>query len=249
MNYGLKFLKKGIRYFLSFLDIQIESAPIKKQDKYKVKVLNLLKTDLVLDIGANIGQYASNLIKNGYNGNIISFEPIQDMYDKLLNNSKFNEKWNVYERCAIGDTNGEIEINVSQNYESSSILKVMDKSINVEPLTAYIRKEKVKIFRLSDILELQKFERIHLKIDVQGYEELVLNGADKIFDKVGSLSLEISLIPLYEGALTPEVLLLKIKDLGFEPVFYVSAFTDYKTGSILQLDGLFVKQNLMKLID
>lgn len=220
-----------------------------KQENYRVKVLAALEIDLVADVGANVGQYASGLLKKGFKGNILSFEPVSDVYEKLSNRNKLNPKWAIYERCAVGGTNGEVEINVSKNYESSSIQNVLEKSIIAEPLTGFVKKEKIKLVKLSDVAELQQYNKIHLKIDVQGYEESVLDGAMGIFDRVSSIELEISLVPLYEGALLPEVLLSKLKKMGFTPIFFASAFNNNNTGAIMQLDGFFVKDEYVGIVN
>jgi len=243
-------IRTGIKVLLAkFFDIHLAVTNTYKQPIYRVKLLDKLGIDLVADVGANIGQYAQELISSGYKNKIISFEPLSDIYGELVKNSSGFKNWEVYERCAIGNENGEVEINVSENYESSSIFNVLDKSIEAEPSTKFIKKEKVKVARLGDILKFDPQSKIHLKIDVQGYEEMVLSGAENIFGNVRSLELEISLIPLYEGVLSPQKLLTKLSNYGFSPAFYVSVFDDVNSGGILQLNGLFVKNELLHLIN
>lgn len=242
-------IRTGIKVLLAkWFDIHLAVTNMHKQPIYRVKLLDQLGIDLVVDVGANVGQYSQELIKSGYNKKIISFEPLSDIYNELVSNSSNHPNWDVYERCAIGDKNGEVEINVSENYESSSIFNVLDKSIKAEPSTKFIKKEKVKIARLSDVLKFDPKSKIHLKIDVQGYEEMVLSGAEDIFGNVCSLELEISLLPLYEGVLSPQKLLAKLHGYGFSPAFYISVFEDVNTGGILQLNGLFVKNELLNLV-
>ena len=54
-----------------------------------------LDINLIFDVGANEGQFAKKIIENGYKGKIISFEPLNDPYEKLvLKSSKF-ENWKV----------------------------------------------------------------------------------------------------------------------------------------------------------
>lgn len=241
-------IKRVIKLGLGVFNIHLVSSNVHKQGKYRVSLLNQLGIDLVADIGANIGQYSLELIEAGFKEKIISFEPLSDVYDKLVNRSVKYDQWTIYDRCAVGNENGEIEINVSENYQSSSIYNVMDKSIAAEPRTRFIKKEKVKIIKLSDALKFDKKSKIHLKIDVQGFEEQVLMGAASIFDNVSSIEVEISLLPLYEGALTPQTLLTKLNNYGFSPAFYTSVFEDINTGGVLQLNGLFVKNELLNLI-
>jgi FkbM family methyltransferase len=244
----MNFIKSNIKLLLSIFNIHLASSNSYKQGGYRVNVLNQLGIDLVLDVGANIGQYSLELMKSGYKKNIISFEPLADIYDQLVNCSKKFDNWIIYDRCAIGNENGEIVINVSENYESSSIYNVLEKSIKAEPRTKFIKKETVKIAKLSDVVKFQKSSRIHLKIDVQGYEEQVLKGAADIFKNVCSIEVEISMLPLYENALSPQILLTKLNEYGYNPVFYTTVFEDVDSGGVLQLNGLFVKNELLNLL-
>lgn len=238
-------IKKNIKYFLQLFNLDIIKLVKKKQDKYRVSLLNELGINLVADIGANVGQYAKDLKKNGYKGKIISFEPLSCAYKELLYNSTKYNNWVVYEQCALGNIDGEIEINVAINSESSSIFNVLKKSVQAEPKSSFVKKETVPIRKLSSVLAYDVNTNIHIKIDVQGYEEHVLKGAGVVLSNASSIELEISLIPLYEGALTPELLLEELTFHGFKPVFYTSVFDDIKTGGILQLNGFFVKENLI----
>jgi len=246
----MSLIKRTVKLILGAFNIHLISlsSKILKQDTYRVSLLEQLGIDLVADIGANIGQYSIELIKSGFKNKIISFEPLGDIYDKLVQNSSRYPQWTVYDRCAVGNETGEIEINVSQNYESSSIYNVLDKSIKAEPSTKFVKKETVKIVRLADVLKYPTGTKVHLKIDVQGYEEQVLSGAEAIFDSVSSIEIEISMLPLYEGALTPQVLLTKLTEYGYSPAFYTSVFDDGKTGGVLQLNGFFIKNSLLNLI-
>jgi len=249
MNIAKRALRKILRITLRGLNIDKEYSILIKQEKHRVNLLDKLNIELVLDVGANVGQYTYELFSKGFAGRVISFEPVSDMYKKLLVKSKSNDNWLVYEQCAVGEKEGEVEINVSKNFESSSIFNVLERSIVAEPLTEFIKKENVKVIKLSDIPEIKDYNKIHLKIDVQGYEEMVLKGAVEIFNKVSSLELEISLVPLYDGALLPEVLITKLKEYGFSPVFYTSAFNNASTGAIMQLDGFFIKNEYLDLVD
>ena len=87
----------------------------------------------VLDVGANKGQYALSLRRFGYKKKIISFEPGLKAYSKLLNISKKDKRWKVYERIGLGDKKKSIKLNISKNSVSSSF-KLMNKvHINNEP--------------------------------------------------------------------------------------------------------------------
>src|ERR1700710_457969 len=120
MNIFKRVYNKILRETKRSLKLDSEYLQLIKQEKYRVQLLNQLGIDLVLDIGANLGQYTKALFAHGFAGNVISFEPVSDVYSKLLIKSKSLKNWTIYERCAVGEQAGETEINVSENYESSS---------------------------------------------------------------------------------------------------------------------------------
>src|ERR1700749_3400301 len=81
----------------------------------RIKLLEHYNIDLVFDIGANKGQYATGIIDAGYKNKIVSFEPLTSAYGIIEAESKKYAQWTVAPRCAIGSKNEEIEINISAN--------------------------------------------------------------------------------------------------------------------------------------
>jgi SAM-dependent methyltransferase len=51
--------------------------------KRKLRLFNHFSINCILDVGANEGQFAEKHLKYGYNGRVISFEPIKAVFDKL----------------------------------------------------------------------------------------------------------------------------------------------------------------------
>ena len=91
-----------------------------------------VQTNIILDIGANTGQFASEMRRKGYEGKIVSFEPLEGARKKLLQHSSKDANWIVHEKTAIGDNNGFIDINVARNSVSSSILDMLDAHSDAE---------------------------------------------------------------------------------------------------------------------
>jgi len=235
-------MKTLIKSIARKFGIEISRYNLLKSDMAKIQhLLSYNKIDLVLDIGANTGQFARYIRSGGYKGEIISFEPLSSAYHELKRLSKKDPLWTVAPRTAIGNKNGEIDINISKNSYSSSILEMLETHLNGEPDSIYIGSERVRISKLDTIAVpyVKRKNSIYLKIDTQGYEEFVLDGANQILPKVRCLQVELSLIPLYEGQLLFMEMIERIYNLGYEMYNIIPGFTDVKTGRLLQVDGIF----------
>jgi FkbM family methyltransferase len=91
-----------------------------------------LDINLLLDVGANIGQYARQTRILGYKGRIISFEPIPSVYKKLLDRAKNDESWRV-ENFGLGDYDGQNVINTFNDTVFSSLLNPTSSLIESTP--------------------------------------------------------------------------------------------------------------------
>lgn len=101
-----------------------------------------------------------------------------------------------------GDFDGQADINVSGRATSSSLLPVLPMHVAASPESSYIGKEGVRIIRLDSLwgTSIEPGARVFLKVDVQGYEKRVLEGAGRVLPAVMALELELSFFSLYEGS-------------------------------------------------
>ena len=212
------------------------------------RMLDHHEIDLVLDVGANSGQFAGTLRRSGYKGRIVSFEPLHDAYEQLLRNSARDPLWTVAPRMAIGDMDGEIAINISANSVSSSIANMLGAHLEAEPESRYIGKENVPISRLDTVARsfVPATARTFLKIDTQGYEPKVLAGASQLISLLKGLQLELSLVPLYEGGGDFIDTVRGLNEIGFELHGVFDAFSDKRTGQMLQVDGVFFRSEKLE---
>lgn len=210
----------------------------------RAKMLRTQNVDLVLDVGANEGTYPIELRQCGYKKRIISFEPLSQSFSLLQQRSAGDPLWDC-KNMAIGDSNGTIEINISGHKTSSSILPITEAHIQAMPTSAVVGKEKVKIAKLDSLLGklFERNENIYLKIDVQGYEKHVLQGAEKVLRQTHVIELELSLTPMYESGTLMYEMLDYLAGIGFNLVSLEPAFIDPKKGIMLQVDGIFVKHS------
>lgn len=162
--------------------------------------MKFYRVDLVLDVGANAGQFGEELRREGYKGEIISFEPLSRPFNDLNRKCARDKKWQC-RQCAVGETKGVREINVSGNSFSSSFLDTLPTHTTAEPASRNIAMEKVPIENLDDLF--YEFDvtgkTVWLKIDTQGYEKHVLDGGKRILPLIDTVQMELSLAPLYDG--------------------------------------------------
>ena len=237
----LSLIKKFTRNFgfeIRRFDPKIsESAQLMRQ-------LAFHKVNLVLDVGANVGQFGrKNLRDAGYRFQIVSFEPLDAAWDKLSAEAAGDANWTIAPRMAIGAENGEINIHVSQNSVSSSILDMLPRHLESSPESAFVATERVPVRRLDSVIAdyLKPDSRIFLKIDTQGYEGPALEGADGILDRVVGIQLELSLVHLYSGQSLYDEMISRLKRSGFDLWGVSTAFVDAQSGRTLQVDATFFR--------
>ncbi|AEF99617.1 FkbM family methyltransferase [Methylomonas methanica] len=210
-----------------------------------LKGLERFQVDLVFDIGANTGQFASELRRIGYKGQLVSFEPLSVAHRVLKKTAERDPGWIVHEQCAIGDTDGEIEINVAGNSVSSSVLPMLDIHSFAAKGSAYVGSEMVAINRLDSVAPsyLQNSNRYFVKVDTQGYEWQVLDGGRETFAKAQGVLCELSLTPLYEGQRLWMDMLQRLNSEGFTLWSIQKGFTDPRDGRTLQVDAVFFRES------
>lgn len=201
------------------------------------------RINTVLDVGANVGQFAKSLRAAGYQGRIYSFEPLSVAYQKLLTTSRGDNQWLVGPRRAIGDSSKPIILHVAGNSVSSSTLRMLPSHVSAAPESSYVGTELVEQATLDDLIPqiFDEDSRIFLKIDTQGSEDRVLNGATKQLRCVQGIRLELSLVPLYEGQKLFDELDARLLEYGFHRWAVEPAFSDIHTGRMLQIDGTYFR--------
>lgn len=239
-------IKAEVKKFINNLGFELRRYTIQGSEYCRLKhFFTYHKVNLVLDVGANIGQYATSIRQLGYSGKIVSFEPLSSAYSQLQTASSKDSLWEIAPRSAIGNTEGEIVINIAANSFSSSALNMLESHVKAAPQSAYCGLEKVKLSKLDSIARqyiTQDTKSIFLKIDVQGFEKQVIEGASQILPLVNGIQIELSLVPLYQNQLTFPEMLKFIEDIGYELHAVIPGFTDLETGRLLQMDGIFFRK-------
>ena len=208
----------------------------------RLQALKDNRVDVVLDVGASVGDYANKLRESGYRGRIISFEPLARSYQMLMAASSNDGAWQAV-HTAIGDRDGTASMNESGRSTSSSILQMAPSHVAAAPDSVYVSHEQISIRRLDAILGelVRPDDRLYLKLDVQGYEASVLAGATDTLKATRVVEVEVSMVSLYEGSMLYAEMIHFLDALGFHLISWEDVFTDPRTGYVLQSDCIFAR--------
>ena len=198
---------------------------------------------VVLDIGANEGQYARQIRSEGYSGRIISFEPLRDAFEQLQSSAGQERNWEAL-NVGLGAAPSTMKINVAGNSQSSSFLPMLPRHVEAAPTTRYVATEDIAVITADSLIgdKIQLDEVVWLKLDVQGYELNVLEGAPQLLEQAVAVEAELSLVPLYKGGpLVDEVIrYLAVKGFRLSQILSDDIFIDPHTSQQLQINGIFL---------
>lgn len=194
----------------------------------------------VVDVGANVGQFAVASAKLFPEAKVHSFEPGPDCLDRLREN--VSELAVTVHPLALGDEVGILKFHVNSFSPSSSLLPLAKAHRRAFPEAQEERSIEVEVSTLDRVFEGVELERpVMIKFDVQGYEARVLRGGEKTLRRADYVVMEVSFKPMYEGE-TPFMEMARLmEDRGFRFERPVGWLTDPETGEILQMDALFTQ--------
>lgn len=196
----------------------------------------------VIDVGANEGQYGLELRQFGFSGKIFSFEPLTEVYSTLRVRADRDSKWEAY-NMALGESKSSREIFISDNSQCSSLTKVLPRYQETAPRSVAVDKQTVEVSTLDSEWDELEFDtgNILLKLDVQGYEKMVLQGSQRSLQHVEGVQIELSIEEMYEGEMVFDEAINYLKSLGFLLKSLSPVHCDKRTGEIMQLDVTFFR--------
>lgn len=224
----------------------ISTAGVHHPDGRRARLIRTMGIDVVLDVGANAGQYGRRLRHAGYRGRIVSFEPLAEPHAQLSRAARKDGRWSAV-RLALGDSEGFLQMNVSANSVSSSLLPILPTHRSASPSSEYVGVETVPVKRLDDIWSdyVGPGDRVMLKVDTQGFEDRVLRGAATSLGTITAVETELSLVPLFEGGADWQSLGDQLVAQGFELASLEPGFADPATGRLLQFDALYARRDVL----
>lgn len=200
------------------------------------------KNMVLYDVGANQGLLSTFWSKLPQVGTIYAFEPVSSVFAELQRNTKNIQKIISF-NTALGDTKGELIININEWNPSSSLLPLSSRHLTEFPFATKARSEKISVARLDDLVSEKGLKSPDLvKIDVQGFEDKVLSGGTKTIERARHCIIELNLDKLYQGCPQITEIIATMDELNFDLVDIVGEVTG-KAGRLVQVDGLFRKKN------
>lgn len=169
--------------------------------------------DLVLDVGANVGQFGESMRAGGYRGKIVSFEPVRAAFEALSRKAAADGNWDAC-LCALGATSGEADIHVSQLSVFSSILDLAPNARLHDQRIAVDHAERVPLRPLDEVAA-NLSGNLLLKIDTQGYERQVLEGGRQTLARALGVLMELPVIHVYRGEWKFQQAVQYMEDAGF----------------------------------
>ncbi|MPT47496.1 MAG: FkbM family methyltransferase [Sphingobium sp.] len=204
--------------------------------------------DALIDVGANQGQYALTARKDcGFTGHIFSFEPNPDIFAIVAREAAKDPKWHVH-NIALSDFDGESEFHIMAAHQFSSLKKPSD---HLDPIFAdrnkVERTVQMQCRRLDgmikDLLGQYGLSRPFLKMDTQGHDRAVCEGAGDALSLMLGVQTELAVRPQYEGATEYRAMIGWLEERGFIP----NAFFANNKGhfpALVEMDGIFLRADL-----
>ena len=219
------------------------------QSSHLAQLFDLLAIDCVLDVGANIGQYHEFLrLHLEYRGEIVSFEPVREMYEQIERASAEDPEWSVH-RLGLGESDQPATINVLAERTLTSLLPRNEQNLRSMGYEKYVketeldRTEDIEVRRLDGLIDsiVPPGRRVFLKSDTQGYDMHVVRGATGCLDRILGIQIELPVREVYQGAGNYLESLAELTDMGFDPTAFFPVQRD-RTLRAINIDAVMIRR-------
>jgi FkbM family methyltransferase len=210
-----------------------------------VTMLQGQRIDLVLDVGANVGQHALALRASGYHGRILSIEPVAAAYSELVRATNEDIDWIALPRMAVGAHPGTLTINVSANSDMSSALPFAAEAQRGFASDHVIAHEAVDVSTIDRLMTQYAApdQRVFLKSDTQGYDLEVLRGAARSLERIVGVQIETSLCPTCIGQADWRSIVDFLAPYRFEIHLVIPGYFSRASGRLMEMDLVFFRDD------
>jgi len=236
-------IKKIIKILFRTLRVDIRRIPEYERNKFMwVKNFNI---NTIIDIGAHVGRFTLEISRILPDTKIYSFEPIKEVYEESLRKCRNINNFQGF-NIALGNFNGNAKIHRNKFLPSSSMLEVGDLHIEAFPFTKKVHDEEIVVRKFDNVVieeDLQLDPEILIKLDVQGYEDKVIQGGIDTFRKARVIMTEVSYYELYKGQVLFDEIYNQLEKMGFRYKGSINNLFHPIKGLLLSSDAVFVRED------
>ena len=206
---------------------------------------NLFETfqiDLILDVGANVGQTYDSFRWAGFNGPICSFEPNPEMFKVL--EKKAGVSWQRLP-YALSSQSGQLKFFIANNDNVCGL------QVPVAGPYRVVNEITVPSWRLDELWKKEGFgaKNVFLKIDAEGHDLEVVKGASGIIDRIPLIMAEVSSLPRFQGEPPLHEFVNFMAQLGFRVCRVDKNSFNRVAGIDTALDIIFAKSDLLSKLE
>jgi FkbM family methyltransferase len=238
-------LKQNLLLFLRRRGFELSKLNEAPQFATMVHVIRSENLRTVIDVGANEGQFGRGIRSAGFDGFIISLEPLADPYRRLAGEAAGDRHWRTM-NVALSDGPGERSMAAASNLGmSSSFLEMTPAHRKHAPGAVDGGTQTVATVGWHELASELPDGPSFLKLDLQGYEGHVLRQPDavSILDRSVAVLIELSCTELYEGAWSAGECISFMESNNFEIYSLFPEWFDRGELRLLQFNVLFVRRS------
>lgn len=177
---------------------------------YCINSIDLKNGDTVVDCGANVGELYLAILKNNIKIEYVAFEPDAETYECLKINTSANPE-NQYFNFGLSNINADKEFYFDSEGGNSSFINFGTNSTKI-----------LKTMRLDEKVDLGKIKL--LKIDAEGYEPEVLEGAEKLFKKIEYITVDFGA----ERGINQNTTIIEVNNILLKNNFEMIDFSNFR---------------------
>ena len=231
MIYRLKTLTKSLAGKIG-IDVRIKRDPLAFLTHRNIRT--------VLDIGANEGQFASEVRKTLPCAKIYSFEPLPSTFAKLCARRRADPNFEAVP-VALGAESGLAEFEENDFTAASSLLTLNPAALEAWPQTAVTRKTQIRVETLDSWAGGHTLEAPYfVKLDVQGYEDKVIAAGRRVIGSAAVVMSEVSFVEMYKDQPLFDDIHDQMRALGFRLGGMIGNLRHPVTHDILGADAIFL---------
>ena len=209
-------------------------------------LLQVHRVGTVVDVGANLGQFGLRLRKSGFQGTILSIEPMRQARAKLEQVAALHPPWRVFPN-ALGSRAEEKKLQIFKDDTFSSLHSVTAEGKRIFGSYVEAQAEEVVKIETLDRLLLGNLRQgiqgpVLLKTDTQGHDLEVLQGGVEFLKQTSVVLTEAAVEVIYEGAPVFTEILQFLKEKGFEASGFYPFSHRPETLAMIEFDAFFVRK-------